>query len=177
MVVLGTGMPIYHQLLGRLAVQHPGKLRAFLEFSDALAHQIEAGADVFLMPSQYEPCGLNQLYSLAYGTVPLVRRTGGLADTVQDVTPRSLAEGTATGFTFLEDLPADRPGPQLLEARQHAMREALHRALALWTDRSSWHRLVQNGMRQDWSWDHSAREYVRLYEEVCRRARPARRDE
>src|SRR6202011_6010580 len=101
LVVLGTGLPRYHDLLGRLAAQHAGKLRAFLEFSEVLAHQIEAGADIFLMPSLYEPGGLNQLYSLAYGTVPVVRATGGLADTIVDATPENLAAGRATGFSFI----------------------------------------------------------------------------
>ena len=115
MVVLGEGLPRYHELLDRLAEKHSGKLRAFLEFSSPLAHQIEAGADLFLMPSLYEPCGLNQLYSLAHGTVPVVRATGGLADTVVDVTPQTLANGTATGFVFHDPTaPAlargDRPG-------------------------------------------------------------------
>jgi starch synthase len=171
LVVLGTGQPHYHELLGRLAYQHPGKVRAFLEFSDPLAHLIEAGADVFLMPSLYEPCGLNQLYSLAYGTVPLVRRTGGLADTVVDATPETLADGTATGFAFHEGLPPDTPGPVLQEARERALFGTIQRALHLGTaDRPSWRRLMAQGMRADWSWTHSAMEYVHLYEDVRRRA-------
>src|SRR5206468_3020310 len=105
----------------------------------------------------YEPCGLNQLYSLAHGTVPLVRATGGLADTVVDVTPETLARGTATGFTFREPTP-------------EALRYAIDRALALWPNRDAWSRLVQAGMRADWSWDHSAAAYVSLYEEATRRA-------
>jgi starch synthase len=171
MVVLGTGQPKYHDLLGRLAVQHPGKFRVFLEFSDPLAHQIEAGADAFLMPSLYEPCGLNQLYSLAYGTVPIVRRTGGLADTVVDATPQALAEGTATGFSFHEGLPHDAPESILQEARERTLREAAGRALELWaSDQPAWGRMMQTGMNADWSWTHSAQEYVRLYEDVHRRA-------
>ena len=115
----GEGQPKYHDLLDGLAGRHPGKLRAFLGFSDDLAHQIEAGADLFLMPSLFEPCGLNQLYSLAHGTVPIVRATGGLADTVVDATPETLADGTATGFVFVEPtargaLARDRPGPGAL---------------------------------------------------------------
>jgi starch synthase len=157
MVVLGTGLPRYHDLLDRLAAKHSGKLRAYLEFSNTLAHQIEAGADIFLMPSLYEPCGLNQLYSLAHGTVPIVRATGGLADTVVDVTPETLANGTATGFAFRE------PTPQ-------ALRATIDRALGYWPDRSVWSQLVQNGMREDWSWDKSAQRYVSLYETIHRRA-------
>lgn len=157
MVVLGEGHAWYHERLERLADAHPGKLRAFLRFSGPLAHQIEAGADLLLMPSLYEPCGLNQLYSLAHGTVPLVRATGGLADTVVDADPRSLADGTATGFVFHDPTPA-------------ALKAAIDRALTLWHDRPSWSRLVDSGMRADWSWDRSARDYVSLYREVRQRA-------
>ncbi len=132
MVVLGVGMPRYHGLLEGLAARHPDKLRVFLEFSGPLAHQIEAGADVFLMPSLYEPCGLNQLYSLAYGTVPIVRATGGLADTVIDGTPEALAKGTATGFAFTD-------------ATAGALRGAIGRALDLWPDRTAWARLIRTG--------------------------------
>lgn len=160
LVVLGQGHPRYHESLERLAGRHPDRLRVFLEFSGALAHQIEAGADLFLMPSLYEPCGLNQLYSLAHGTVPIVRATGGLADTVVDATPANLAAGTATGFTFHEPT-------------AEALRAAIDRALELRRDPESWWRLVQNGMRADWSWDNSARAYETLYEEVRRRAGPA----
>ncbi len=99
-VVLGTGEPKYHEALGSLAKEHPQRVAVRLEFSNELAHRIEAGADLFLMPSQYEPCGLNQLYSLKYGTVPVVRATGGLVDTVVDANDRTLAQGTATGFMF-----------------------------------------------------------------------------
>jgi starch synthase len=156
MVVLGEGQPRYHELLERLAREHPRKLRAFLEFDGPLAHQIEAGADLCLMPSLYEPCGLNQLYSMAHGTVPLVRATGGLADTVVDATPETLADGTATGFVFHDPTP-------------EALRAALDRALAVWKDRPAWDNLIGAGMRADWSWGRSARQYVRLYEEVSRR--------
>jgi starch synthase len=156
LVVLGTGQQHYHELLGRLAAQHAGKVRAFLEFSEPLAHQVEAGADIFLMPSVYEPGGLNQLYSLTYGTVPVVRATGGLADTVVDMMPQTLADGTATGFTF------DEPTPR-------SMRSAIDRALAVWPDRETWGRLVRAGMRSDWSWDRSAKAYVQLYEEIRHR--------
>ena len=157
LVVLGFGQARYHDQLDRLAVRHPGKLRVFLEFSGTLAHQIEAGADLFLMPSLYEPCGLNQLYSLAHGTVPVVRATGGLSDTVVDATPGSLADGTATGVVFRD------PTPQ-------ALRKAIERALAIRGDPVAWRQLVENGMRADWSWDRSARDYVALYDEVGRRA-------
>jgi starch synthase len=153
MVVLGEGQTRYHELLDRLAERHRGKLRVFLEFSNTLAHQIEAGADIFLMPSLYEPCGLNQLYSLAYGTVPIVRATGGLADTVVDATPATLANETATGFVFRDKTP-------------QALQRAIERALGLWTDRAAWTRLARSGMRNDWSWDRSARSYIALYDET-----------
>jgi starch synthase len=141
-----------------LAHRHTGRFWAHLGFDDELAHQIEAGADLFLMPSLFEPCGLNQLYSLAHGTVPIVRATGGLADTVVDANPRTLADGTATGFCFTE------PTPQ-------ALWQTIERALALWPDRDAWAKLVQAGMKADWSWNRSATEYVRLYEEIRRRIR------
>lgn len=157
LVVLGAGHAKYHAMLDDLARRHPGRCAAFLGFDDAMAHRIEAGADLFLMPSLYEPCGLSQLYSLAHGTVPIVRATGGLADTVVDATPRALAEGTATGFRFAEPTAA-------------ALWQAIERALALWPDRDAWIRLMRTGMSQDWSWSRSAREYTRLYEEVARRA-------
>jgi starch synthase len=161
LVVLGEGHRRYHERLDWLANRHPGKLRVFLEFSTSLSHQIEAGADLFLMPSLYEPCGLNQLYSLAHGTVPVVRATGGLADTVVDATPATLADGTATGFTFLEPTSS-------------ALRAAIARALSFRADRASWTRLIENGMRADWSWDRSARQYVSLYDEAIRRTRARR---
>ncbi|WP_165224954.1 glycogen synthase GlgA [Aquisphaera insulae] len=158
LVVLGTGHPKYHDLLGQLASRHEGKVWAYLGFSDDLAHQIEAGADLFLMPSLFEPCGLNQLYSLTHGTVPLVRATGGLADTVVNLDPWTLGNGTATGFSFVEPTAG-------------SLWNAIETALATWENRSVWEALVRNGMKADWSWEHSARDYVRLYEEIARRVR------
>ena len=158
LVVLGAGHPKYQAMLEDLARRHPGRCTVFLTFDDAMAHRIEAGADLFLMPSLYEPCGLSQLYSLAHGTIPIVRSTGGLADTVVDATPRALSEATATGFAFADPTAS-------------ALWQAIERALALWPDRTAWLNLMQTGMKQDWSWDRSAREYTRLYEEVARRAR------
>lgn len=160
LIVLGAGHPRYHTLLDELAQRHPARCVAYLGFNEELAHQIEAGADLFLMPSLFEPCGLNQLYSLAHGTVPIVRATGGLADTVVDVTPRSLADGTANGFHFTEPT-AD------------ALWQAIERALFLWNDRETWVRLMRNGMSADWSWDRSAHEYARTYDEIVRIRRAA----
>ena len=157
-VILGTGEPKYHQLLSRLAVEFPQKVAVRLEFSNDLAHRIEAGADMFLMPSQYEPCGLNQLYSLKYGTAPIVRATGGLADTVVDANTESLADGTATGFSFTEYTAL-------------ALSETLQRACKLFGHKDSWRRLIQTGMQQDWSWTNSAHEYSHLYKRTLAQAR------
>jgi starch synthase len=148
MIILGTGDEEYHLRLSELEKQYPDKLKVYLEFNDALAHEIQAGVDIFLMPSRYEPCGLNQLYALKYGTVPLVRSVGGLADTVVDYDPESL-EGT--GFVFSE-YDAD------------AMLGTLTRAVALFQKRQAWIKLMKNGMRQDFSWDASADRYTSLYE-------------
>ena len=115
-----------------------------------LAHMIEAGSDIFLMPSLFEPCGLNQMYSMLYGTPPVVHRTGGLADSVVDTTPASLADGTATGFAF--DAPK---GSEFLAC--------VLRALLLFRDRRAWSRLQRNGMRKDFSWKSSAQQYRDLY--------------
>jgi starch synthase len=150
-VILGTGEAEYHQLFSHLAERYPDKVVVRLGFSNELAHRIEAGADIFLMPSRYEPCGLNQLYSLKYGTVPVVHATGGLADTIINLTDGTLAAGTANGFSFEDYTIA-------------ALAEALDRACQAYANRPVWQQLVRNGMRQDWSWSHSAREYSRLYE-------------
>jgi starch synthase len=151
LVVLGEGDAVYHRLLLDLRARHPDQVGLTLGFDESLAHQIEAGADIFLMPSQYEPSGLNQLYSLRYGTVPVVRSTGGLADTITDCTPETLADGTATGFIFGPFSPA-------------AFLESVRRAVDYYEHRPDcWCQLMTNGMQQDWSWDRSAAEYERLY--------------
>jgi starch synthase len=150
-VVLGTGEPKYHDLLNRLARNYPDRMGVTLGFDNQLAHEIEAGADMFLMPSRFEPCGLNQLYSLKYGTVPIVRRTGGLADTVMDCTPETLENGTATGFCFEKYSAAE-------------LLATVKRAIACYADRKTWLKLMKNGMAQNWSWVESARRYVKLYE-------------
>lgn len=161
LVVLGEGQPRYHELLDHLASDHPHKVRAFLEFSNALAHQIEAGVDFFLMPSLYEPCGLNQLYSMIYGAVPIVRATGGLADTVIDATPDALAQDQATGLVFRDATP-------------EALAHALERALDLFHQPHLLHRLIRSAMSRDWSWDRSARDYVALYRRLAYRRRASR---
>jgi starch synthase len=150
-VILGTGDPRYHELFTRLAEHRPDRVAISLGFSNELAHRIEAGADIFLMPSRYEPCGLNQLYSLKYGTVPVVHATGGLADTITNLTESTLAAGTANGFSFDQYTPA-------------ALAETLDRACRTYANRPIWEQLVRTGMSQDWSWTHSAQDYSRLYE-------------
>jgi starch synthase len=157
--ILGTGEPKYEQQLVTLAERFPSLVSVKLDFSDALAHQIEAGADIFLMPSRFEPCGLNQLYSLKYGTVPVVRSTGGLADSVTDTNEQTLAAGTATGFAFHD-------------YSTLGLSEALRRAIDTYESRPEvWRKLQENGMQQDWSWDSSAKRYVDLYERLLARTR------
>ncbi len=153
-VLLGTGEPRYHTLFRKLRARYPDRVGVTLGFDDGLAHRIEAGADMFLMPSRYEPSGLNQLYSLRYGTVPVVRKTGGLADTIVDATPEALGRGTANGFVFVDYSAA-------------AFLDAVRRALRMFRDPRAWRRLQHTGMRQDFSWDRSARRYVETYRRLA----------
>ncbi len=157
-VVLGTGDAKYQEQLLTLSQRHPMKVGAKFEFSERLAHLIEAGADMFMMPSRFEPCGLSQLYSLKYGTVPVVRATGGLADTVVNTTDETFAAGTATGFSFHD-------------YSSFALSETLRRAVAAFGRPEDWTKLIANDMKQDWSWSRSAREYVTLYERTLTSAR------
>ena len=159
-VVLGTGEARYQHALQSLADQFPKKLGLCLGFSNELAHRIEAASDIFLMPSRYEPCGLNQLYSLIYGAVPVVNPTGGLADTVVDTNDETLRDKTATGF-FLPFFSTEG----LIDALWKA-------ALIRWDSPSTWAQIVETGMRQDFSWERSAEEYENLYiETVEKKAR------
>jgi starch synthase len=158
LVILGTGEPVIQQKLIQAMNQYPEKLSVHLSFDETFAHRIEAGADLFLMPSRYEPCGLSQLYSLRYGTIPVVRKTGGLADTVTDATPSNLASGKATGFVFEA-------------ASSHSLLTTLRLALHLYKDRPLWEGILRTAMTADFSWDRSAREYVRLYELAISKAR------
>jgi starch synthase len=154
LIVLGEGNPDYHRLLEQLRDHYPSRLSVTIGFNEDLAHRIEAGADLFLMPSLYEPSGLNQLYSMRYGTLPVVRATGGLADTVVDANAETLAAGTATGFGF--------KGYNVDE-----LRDTVRRALDLYRDHPvQWRRVIATAMGQDWSWDRSAAEYARLYEKI-----------
>jgi starch synthase len=148
MVVLGSGDAVYEDLFKRLASRYPAKLAVRIAYDNALAHKIEAGADIFLMPSRYEPCGLNQIYSLKYGAVPVVRATGGLDDTVEPFDP---ATGRGTGFKFAEYSAA-------------AMLRALRAALEAYRNGPLWQKLMINGMSRDFSWGSSAAQYVKLYE-------------
>ena len=158
--ILGTGDPTYHHQLERLAKQFPEQLAVTIGFNNALAHQIEAGADAFLMPSRFEPCGLNQLYSMRYGTIPVVRKVGGLADTVVDATPATRANQAATGFLFEE-------------ASSRALVDAVKRATAAFQNHALWSQLMQTGMRRDFSWTRSAEAYVGVYERALARASPS----
>jgi starch synthase len=147
-VVLGTGDRRYEEMWRTLAARYRDRVGARIGFDEGLAHLIEGGADLFLMPSRFEPCGLNQMYSLRYGTVPLVRATGGLFDTVRNYDPRS---GEGTGFRF------DEYSPQ-------ALMGTLRWALDIYKNRKTWRRIQQAGMREDNSWDARARQYVSVYE-------------
>ena len=154
LVVLGEGDLQYHRILTELRAKFPKQVGVTLKHDEPLAHLIEAGADLFLMPSLFEPCGLSQLYSLKYGTAPVVRATGGLADTVADATPERLDKGTATGFAFIPDAPDAFVG-------------TVQRAVTLYRDHPErWLQLLQTGMRQDWSWQRSAAEYEALYQRL-----------
>jgi starch synthase len=153
-VLQTTGDQDMERLLRDVARAYPDRLAVRTGYDEARAHRIEAGCDAFLMPSRFEPCGLNQIYSLRYGTLPVVHRTGGLADTVVHVAPESLADGTATGFLF------DEP-------TSDALWGALQQVLALYRGHpEQWRAMALAGMRQDFSWEHSAVQYERLYEEA-----------
>jgi starch synthase len=155
-VALGAGDKQYEEMFQRLTRQFPSKIAVKVAYDNAIAHKIEAGADMFLMPSKYEPCGLNQIYSLKYGTVPIVRATGGLDDTIEPWDARS---GKGTGFKFSE-----YTGEALLAT--------VKQALLAYRDQASWQTLMRNGMGKDFSWGASAREYGKIYDRV-RQARAA----
>jgi starch synthase len=150
-VVLGTGDPAAEESLRRVAAAFPGTVDVVIGFDEGLAHLVQAAADIVLVPSRFEPCGLTQLYAQRYGAIPVVRATGGLVDTVVDATAEAIRDGRATGFSF---------GP----CEPGALVHAVERALDLHADRERWAGLVRHAMRQDWSWDTSAREYLRLFE-------------
>jgi starch synthase len=153
LVLLGTGDPPLHAAFEALRARHPDRVGLCLGFDVALSHQIEAGADIFVMPSRYEPCGLNQMYSLAYGTIPVVRATGGLDDTIRQFNPET---GAGNGFKFVE-------------ATAAGLLASLRAAVELYRQPERWAQLVQNAMACDYSWDRSAREYEQCYREVAAR--------
>ena len=154
LIVLGEGDPPYHRMLEDLKQRFPNQVGLTLGFDETLAHQIEAGADIFLMPSMFEPSGLNQLYSLKYGTVPVVRACGGLADTITDSTLHSQTERTANGFTFVPFAAS-------------VFLWAVQRAVEAYRDHPQlWRQLQRTGMSQDWSWNRSAAEYEKLYKQI-----------
>ena len=150
LAILGGGDPQLERSFLALAQSHPQQVSTDIGFDEPLAHLIEAGADAFLMPSRFEPCGMNQMYSQRYGTPPIVRATGGLADTVVDCTAAALADGSASGFVFQE------PGAAALLA-------AVERAASAWRNGVTWHALQRNGMARDFGWDASARRYAAIY--------------
>jgi len=149
-VLLGTGEQKYHDLFNQVAKRYPKKAGIRIAYDDRLAHKIEAGADLFLMPSKYEPCGLNQIYSLRYGTIPIVRATGGLDDTIVNYNPET---GKGNGFKFSRYEAAEFLGQIKL-------------ALRLYTQPRHWQQLIRNAMTADFSWERSARTYVELYKKA-----------
>lgn len=153
MAILGSGESGLEEGFRQLSSRHPGRVGVTIGYNEGLSHQIMAGADIFIMPSRFEPCGLNQMYGLRYGTPPVVTHTGGLADSVQDTHTTSLANGTATGFVMTT------PEPQALLA-------AIQRAVEHYRQPDVWHQVQQNGMQQDLSWGKSAQEYAQVYQNL-----------
>ncbi|MGZ8947633.1 MAG: glycogen synthase GlgA [Methylococcaceae bacterium] len=152
-VLLGSGDKGYEKSLQDLAERYPDKIAITISYDESLAHLIEAGADIFLMPSRFEPCGLNQMYSQRYGTIPIVRKTGGLADTVVDTLPETIADNTATGIVFNEAVPG-------------SLLEAIKRAMTLYGIQDIWKKIQINAMNKDFSWQSSAERYLNLYRNI-----------
>jgi starch synthase len=152
-VVLGAGDPQFQESLKIVSSQYPEAIDVVIGFDEVLAHLIQAAADILLMPSQYEPCGLAQLYAFRYGTIPIVRATGGLVDTVVNVSDQTCADGTASGFVF------DAFEPAALEA-------AVRRAIDAHGNTKLWQDLIRGVMQQDWSWDVSARKYQEVFSQA-----------
>jgi starch synthase len=152
-VALGSGEPFYENFFREWAASYPGRVAVQIRYDEALAHKVEAGSDIFLMPSRYEPGGLNQMYSLRYGAVPVVRATGGLDDTIDEW---NAEERSGTGFKFHGYAPQD-------------FLAAIDRALTIFPNKPSWQRLMRNGMVKNYSWTQPARQYVEVYTEVVKR--------
>jgi starch synthase len=151
-VLLGSGEKKYQDLFESIQKRHPQKVGVYFGFNNELAHLIEAGSDMFLMPSRYEPCGLNQIYSLRYGTIPIVRATGGLDDTIEDYDP---ATGNGTGFKFHQ-----YDAEELLKA--------IGRAITVFANKPAWRKIMKQAMQKDFSWEASAKKYVTLYKNVSK---------
>ena len=151
LIAFGTGEEYYERLFSELAARYPDKLRVQIKYDETMAHKIEAGSDIFLMPSRYEPGGLNQMYSLRYGTVPVARATGGLEDTIYE-----LPEGQGNGFKFHT-------------YNQWDLLDAIRRAVATFANKPQWEAMMKRGMEQDFSWDKPAQEYVKVYQAVIER--------
>lgn len=149
-IILGSGDMQYQARLLELAQQHPKTISVSVRYDEALAHRIEAGCDLFAMPSRYEPCGLNQIYSLRYGTLPIVRSTGGLADTVVNASEEAIKQGTATGFVFQQPNAA-------------GLIDATRQAIGLYSKRKTWQKIQHTAMNQCFDWQHSAQSYLELY--------------
>jgi starch synthase len=152
--VLGGGDTKLEAAWRKLAAAHPGRIAVNIGYNEGLAHRIEAGADIFLMPSRFEPCGLNQMYSQRYGTPPVVHKVGGLADTVTHASLENLANGKATGFV-LDQLDKD------------ALIETVSRALILYRHKLAWLKLMKNCMTRDYGWKQSAQQYLGVYQKIC----------
>ncbi len=153
LVLLGKGDEKYETLFKRIGETHKNRIGIRIAFDDVLAHKIEAGSDMFLMPSRYEPCGLNQMYSLKYGTIPVVRATGGLEDTIEEFDPKT---GEGNGFKFVE-------------YSSQALIDAARKALAAYQDKQNWLRLVKKAMKEDFSWEKSAMKYEKIYKKILTR--------
>jgi starch synthase len=152
LVTLGSGESYYENMLRSMAARHAGRMHVRIAWDEMLAHKVQAGSDILLMPSRYEPCGLNQMHAMKYGTVPVVRATGGLDDSVEEWNPE---KGTGTGFKFHGYEPSE-------------FLAAIRRALSLFPDKDSWQLLMRNGMGREYSWSRSAEQYVEVYERVAR---------
>lgn len=150
LVILGTGDKKYQKFFEDAAIKYSNKFACYIGFDDDIAHQIEAGADMFLMPSKYEPCGLNQMYSLVYGTIPIVRETGGLADTVKNYNP-STKSGNGIVFKKYDE---------------KELVKTIKKALALYKDKKAWERLMKTGMKSNFTWLKSAKNYVNVYKKI-----------
>lgn len=151
MVILGVGDPELEERFKEARGRYGEKISVHLTFDEKFAHRVIAGSDIFLMPSRYEPCGLSQIYALRYGAIPLVRKTGGLADTIIDATPRNILSRIANGFMFETGTP-------------HSLLTAIRLAICLYQDRPVWNSLIRAAMSADFSWDRSAKEYIQIYQ-------------